>query len=187
MKDEELDNLFLTEAFDIEEPDAGHEERFLKKLKEETQQKEKPKGSIINFWKPWIAIAASLVFVVLIAGSFLSNNSYKKSTDLAAISPEMKETQEFYTTAIKAELEKINTAKSPETEIIVNDALEQLQRLDTEYGQLKTDLSKSGKDKRVIFAMVSNLQQRIDILNNVLTQIEEIKELKNNENESTII
>jgi archaellum component FlaC len=63
----------------------------------------------------------------------------------------------------------------------------QLERLDEEYKKLKVDLSKSGKDKRVVFAMVSNLQQRIDLLNDVLTQIEEIKELKNYKNESTVI
>lgn len=187
MKDEELNNLFLIEEFDIEEPNTGHEERFLQKLKQETPYNKKSKGGFRNLWTPWLSIAASIVFIVIIAGSFLTNNSYKKSTDLAAISPEMKETQEFYSTAIKVELEKVNLAKSPETEIIVNDALKQLERLDSEYGQLKKDLSKSGKDKRVIFAMVSNLQQRIDLLNNVLTQIEEIKELKNNDHESTII
>lgn len=187
MKDEELYSLFTTEEFDIEEPRTGHEERFLTKLKEEAQQKEIPKDNFRSFWSPWLAIAASLVFIIIIAGSFFSTKAYNKSTDLAAISPEMKETQEFYSTAIKAELEKVNLAKSPETEIIVNDALKQLERLDTEYKKLKQDLSSSGKDKRVIFAMVSNLQQRIDLLNNVSTQIEEIKELKNKDHESTII
>jgi len=187
MKDEELDSLFTTEEFDIEEPRTGHEERFISKLKEEAQHQEGSKGNSKGFWSPWLAIAASLIFIIILAGSFFSTQAYNKSTDLAAISPEMKETQDFYSTAIKAELEKVNLAKSPETEIIVNDALEQLERLDTEYKKLKQDLATSGKDKRVIFAMVSNLQQRIDLLNNVSFQIQEIKELKNNNHESTII
>ena len=99
----------------------------------------------------------------------------------------MKETQNFYTTLIKAELEKVNDAKSPETEIVVNDALAQMQKLDLEYEKLKDDLAKSGQDKRVIFAMVTNLQQRIDILKNVLARIDEIKQLKNTQHENNFI
>lgn len=187
MKDEEYYKLFENEEFDIEEPKPGHEERFVTILKKEGKHINKRERNLRSRWSPWLAIAASLVLIIAIAGSIFNSISNAKSTDLAAISPEMKETQEFYSTAIKAELEKVNLAKSPETEIIVNDALNQLERLDMEYGKLKLDLSRSGKDKRVIFAMVSNLQQRIDLLNHVLTQIQEIKELKNNDHENTII
>lgn len=62
-----------------------------------------------------------------------------------------------------------------------------MERLDIEYTKLKEDLNISGKDKRVIFAMVSNLQQRIDILNNVLARIDEINELKNLKDENNYI
>ncbi len=188
MKDEELYKLFVNEDCDLEEPEIGHEERFLDKLKESRKFKSSRSESLVRpLWKSWISIAASIVFVILIAGSFLSSNLLTKPADLAAISPEMKETQDFYAKAIRAELEKMNASKSPETKIIIDDALAQLERLDNEYKKLKVDLSESGKDKRVVFAMVSNLQQRIDLLNTVLTQIEEVKELKNYKNESTII
>ncbi len=187
MKDEELYKLFNTEDCDLEEPETGHEERFLTKLKESRNVKNTGnKGSIRPLWNSWIAVAASIVFVILVAGSLLSTNLLAKPADLAAISPEMKVTQEFYAKAIRVELEKVNASSSPETKIIVEDALVQLEKLDQEYKKLRVDLTKSGKDKRVIFAMVSNLQQRIDLLNAVLSQIEEIKELKNNENESSI-
>lgn len=188
MKDEQLYKLFKNEDCDLEEPETGHEVRFLTKLKKSRNQtKTRTVGIIRPLWTSWAAIAASIVFVILIAGSLLSTNLLTKPADLAAISPEMKETQEFYAKAIRAELEKVNASNSPETKIIVEDALVQLERLDEEYKKLRVDLSNSGKDKRVIFAMVSNLQQRIDLLNAVLTQIEEIKALKNNKNESSII
>lgn len=188
MKEEELYDLFKDINCDLEEPKIGHEERFLEILKSSQNGKDLGiKSSFKSLWAPWLAVAASIVFVLFIAGSFVNINALTKPADLATISPEMKETHEFYSTAIKAELQKVNLAKSPETEIIVEDALFQLERLDKEYKKLRTDLQKSGKDKRVIFAMVSNLQQRIDLLDNVLTQIEEIKQLKNKENESTII
>jgi len=188
MKDEALYKLFTKEDCDLEEPEIGHEERFLDKLKE-SRNLRSPRGisPVKPLWKSWIGIAASIVFVILIAGSFLSSKILSKPADLAAISPEMKETQDFYAKAIRVELEKVNASKSPETKIIIDDALAQMERLDEEYKKLKVDLSISGKDKRVIFAMVSNLQQRIDLLNTVLSQIEEIKELKNYKNESATI
>ena len=188
MKDEELYKLFIDKDFDLEDPEIGHEERFLSKLNEDQNKKKNlGKGSVRSLWSPWLAVAASIVFVIIIASSLLNTNTLTKPADLAAVSPEMKQTQEFYAKAIRAELEKVKTASSPETKMIVEDALAQLSKLDEEYKKLRVNLSESGNDKRVIFAMVSNLQQRIDVLNTVLTQIEEIKELKNNENESTII
>ena len=51
---------------------------------------------------------------------------------------------------------------------------------------LKKDLVESGNDKRVIYAMITNFQNRIDLLQNVINTIEEIKTLKETENETTI-
>lgn len=184
MKDENLYELFQNRDFDIAEPETGHNERFLNKLKE--QKKPAGSGKLRILWTPLLAVAASFLFIFLIS-EIAPGNSLNKTGDLAAISPEMKETQQFYTTLIKTELAKVNDAKTPETEAIVNDAITQLEKLDLEYLELKKDLVKSGQDKRVVFAMVSNLQQRIDLLNEVLIRIENIKELKNSNNENNFI
>lgn len=187
MKDEELYKLFNNIDCDLEEPVAGHKDRFLEKLIESKKSNEKAESLIKPLWSSWVAVAASIVLVLAISGSLLSTNISSTPVDLAAVSPEMKETQEFYSKAIKMELQKVHASSSTETKMIVDDAMLQLEKLDGEYEKLRVDLKKSGKDKRVIFAMVSNLQQRIDILNTVLSKIEEIKALKNNKNESTII
>jgi septal ring factor EnvC (AmiA/AmiB activator) len=136
-------------------------------------------------WSPLLGAAAALLIIVMLAGT--SFGTLTDKGDLAGISPEMKETQQFYTNLIKTELAKLEAASTPETEKMVNDALAQMDKLDQDYEKLKKDLKKSGQDKRVIFAMISNLQQRIDILTNVMEQIENIKELKNPNNENNII
>ena len=84
---------------------------------------------------------------------------------------------------IENELKKLNNERSPLTEQIITDALEQVQLLENDYQNLKTDLTESGSDQRVIYAMITNFQSRIDILNTVLEQIEIIKELKINTDE----
>ncbi|MCM4161204.1 DUF4179 domain-containing protein [Antarcticibacterium flavum] len=186
MKYKDIDELFEGLDFDVAEPASGHEDRFLQRLKEK-QKKPAPGGKLRMLWSPIAAVAAGLVLIILIGGNLMGSYSLTNSADLAGISPEMKETHQFYTSLITTELAKIEEAKTPETEALVNDALAQLEKLDNDYEKLKKDLKTSGQDKRVIFAMVSNLQQRIDLLNNVLTHIENIKELKNPNNENNII
>ena len=55
------------------------------------------------------------------------------------------------------------------------------------YQKLKKDLVDSGEDKRVIYAMVTNFQQRTALLQNVLETIENIQKLKEQDNESNIL
>ena len=98
----------------------------------------------------------------------------------------MSETQDFFTATIENELKKLNKERSPLTEQIITDALEQIQLLQKDYQKLKRDLTKSGGDQRVIYAMINNFQNRIDILNIVLEEIDTIKNLKTNTNETSI-
>nr|WP_055443136.1 hypothetical protein [Lacinutrix himadriensis] len=182
MNKDNLDTLFnnLQHDFDLEAPTADHEKRFLKKLnKQILADTSKPKN---NFWKPFLSIAASLAILVTV---FVTTQQEDITHDLASISPEMAETQNFFTNAIASELTKIEKESSPETKLLIADAMMQMQRLEKEYKDLKEDLSESGEDKRVIYAMISNFQNRIDILQNTLTQIENIKQLKNNTNENS--
>lgn len=182
MKKDNLENLFdeLKGQFDVETPNNNHQQRFLDKLKDSdlasTEIKvksEAEKSSGFN-WKPLLSIAAALVICF---GVFTTLQNQPKDLDLASVSPEMSETQDFFTITIENELKKLNSERSPLTEQIISDALEQIQLLENDYKKLKTDLSESGKNQRIIYAMISNFQNRIDILNTVLEQIETIKEL----------
>ncbi|CAL66826.1 hypothetical protein [Christiangramia forsetii] len=186
MKNNEFNGLFEDLNFDIEEPHTGHEKRFFKKLSKRSRVSEK-KGKVRSLWAPIIGIAASFLLAFFLLGEFITPAASAKNSDLASISSEMKQTQEFYTGVIKKELTALNEEKSPETEVIINDALIQMEKLDRNYENLKKDLIKSGKDNRVIHAMIQNFQQRIDLLNNVLTQIENIKTLKKDSYENNII
>ncbi len=186
MKNNDFDNLFKELDFDIEEPHSGHTERFGKKLEKQTGAPKK-EAKVRRLWAPIIGIAASFALAFILLGEVLTPGNSANNSDLASISPEMKQTQEFYTSVIRKELTAINAEKTPETEAIINDALLQMEKLEKNYENLKDDLEKSGKDNRVIHAMIQNFQQRIDLLNNVLTQIENIKTLKNQNYENNII
>lgn len=184
MKKDNIDALFerLTDKFDLQEPNENHRKRFLQKLK---QQQDSGNTKTFYNWKPLLSIAASIVLLVSL---FVFTTENSQAADLASVSPEMQKTQDFFTLTINEELKKLNAEKNPATEHLIEDALKQIAQLESDYQKLMTDLAESGNDQRVIHAMISNFQNRIDILNTVLEQIENVKQVKNNtyENSTTI-
>jgi septal ring factor EnvC (AmiA/AmiB activator) len=181
-----IEQLFknLKNTFDIAEPNTGHSHRFLDKLKHQNSEIIPPNSKKNSYWKPFLAVAASLVlcFSVLIVMQH-GDNSPK---DLASVSPELSQTQSFFATTIAQELAALEAQRSPQTEQMVDDALNALKVLETEYSSLKLDLNDSGNDKRVIYAMIANFQNRIDILQNVLKHIEDVKNFKLHQNENNV-
>lgn len=184
--DKELKDFFEGLDFDVAEPSVNHEERFREKLRQRPKKRSARHNGIISLWGPVMSIAATfLVAFLLIQGGI--SNPFNTEQDLANVSPEMKQTQDFYTTAIRNELAALQDQKTPETEAVINDALKQLEVLENDYEKLKKDLGNSGQDKRVIYAMISNFQKRIDLLNMVLEQVNTINTLNNTSHESNTI
>ena len=90
MSKNNLNTIFanLRADFDLEEPNAGHENRFLTKLSNQNREVitlAQPKS---NFWKPFLSIAASVLLLVTV---FISISKSNEPHDLASISPEMAE------------------------------------------------------------------------------------------------
>ena len=181
MKDK-LEQRFqeLKGQFDTEEPSVGHFNRFESKLNNEFDRRTK--------WNPkswaWLAIAAS---VALLIGIWFGGYSAKQGLELADVSPQMEETQNFFVSTIKQEIENINLKRTDENQQIIDDAFKQLNKLEENYDLLTLELEKSNQDKRIIYAMISNYQQRIEVLQTLLQQLDEIQQIKTISDEETII
>ena len=185
MEKDYIDTIFkdLEGKFDVHSPSDNHKTVFLEKLNDRNNESMgKPRG-LAAMWKPLMLVAASIIICMAV---FLNTNQEPEVYELADISPELSETQDFFVLTINEELKKLNAEKSPVTEDIVHDAMRELSILESNYQQLKKDLKTSGKDQRVIYAMISNFQMRIDILTNVLEQIENVKQLKTIPNDTEI-
>jgi hypothetical protein len=180
MKKDDIEKLFhrLEGQFDIESPSESHEQVFLKKLEG------KNSGKRNNYLKPLMGIAASIAILVSV---FLGFQLTEKETGLAAVSPEMAKTQHFYSTAIAKEMQKLEKLQTPENKALIADAMAQMQKLENEYAKLQKDLKESGEDRRVIFAMISNFQNRINILKNLLERIDQLEQLKQQSHEEPIV
>lgn len=180
-----IEELFerLQGEFDHKETPQGHGARFMQRLNtEQPLSGGKPK---IAYWKTFSVIAAVVMLAFLLTGVFQSGND--QAEGLASVSPEMAETQEFFDNTIKAELERLNAFESEAAKNLINDAMLQMQTLEQQYLKLQEDLVESGNDKRVIHAMISNFQSRIDLLQHVISTIEGIELInQSNTDESTI-
>ncbi|MBT8317174.1 MAG: hypothetical protein HKP59_06085 [Lutibacter sp.] len=178
MKDN-LEHIFknLENQFDLEEPSIGHFNRFEARLNKTTT----PKKNFKLF--SYVAVAAS---IVLLFGVWLGTSFSSSGMELATISPEMQETQSYFVSVIKNELATIENERNNDTEQLINDALLQINKLEDQYSKLTLELKESTEDKRIIYAMISNFQQRIDVLQSLLIQIEDLKQLKTQNNEKYV-
>jgi len=162
--DNKLDRLFSERDFDLKEPHKGHLERFERRLKNK-------KSSSKSSWK-WMSVAAS---VVLMLGFWLGSNHQKTPTVLADIAPEMQEVETYFVSAIYQEVKTLEKNRTLQTETIVETALDKLEELEDGYQNLLKELIKNGQQKKIIGAMIENYQKRLEILQNVLQKIEQIK------------
>ncbi|WP_297763603.1 hypothetical protein [uncultured Muriicola sp.] len=182
MKEDNIDELFKKAKpyFDLEEPRAGHKARFIEKLNTTTVE---PKRGV-SWWKP-LSIAASILVVM---GLFLGQNLWLETEKerIAEISPEISNSEFYFANIIEQQVKQLESEKSPETEKIIEDALGQLALLESDYKKLEQDLLKGGNNNIILRSMIQNFQTRIDLMQDVLIQIEIIKNLKNQQNENSI-
>ncbi|MCL7754962.1 hypothetical protein [Polaribacter sp. Z022] len=162
--EDKLHQFFSENEFDFQEPHSGHLERFERKLNQ-------PKKVNRTSWK-WLSVAAS---VVLVLGFWLGSNHQKNQFDLADVSPKMEEVQTYFVSTINQELKTLEKNRSLDTESIIENALEELEELEDEYKAFVKELTKNGQQRKIINAMIKNYQQRLEILENTLKQIEQIK------------
>jgi len=182
MKEDTLNTLFkdMEGRFDVQETPSGHGTRFMERLHNTSEEQTTPTKTLQRTWWKPLSIAASIALLIALAFNFQQDEVMQ--ADLASVSEEMETTQSFFTTTINQELATLKSYSTPETKALVNDALKQIDQLEKKYQQLKTDLVTSGNDKRVVYAMISNFQTRIDLLSQVIETLEELKTSKTYEN-----
>ncbi len=158
------------DKFDVYEPKNGHQERFLSKIKAH----QKPKRLFVSY--KWQVAAA----VLLIIGLLWQTGLYVRQ--MQTNNTEIRQNEKYFSMIIKEELEAVQNEKTPETEKVFNDAMQQIKLLENDYQKL-IDAYRQNKDKYILNAMIENFQQRIQILQFVKQQIKQIKKTKTNQNE----
>ena len=148
------------EQFDNQEPPEG--------LWNKMEQEMAPKRNTLGiFWK----IAAVLFLISTLVLLVDKTNDHAG----AQLSQEFVQAEDYYVTMINQRKNSIKEQLTPEEEQIF---LEEINELDEMYTQLKKTFQSNASNERVVDAMISNLQLRLDILNRQLEILEKINDNK---------
>jgi len=179
MKNDQNECTEINDKWDFQELPTGHEMRFLSKL-------DTRKSRNWNNLYKLIGIAA--VFVV----GFVLFQTWNKSEVVqnqnnALLSKQSMETTQYFEYLIASELEKLNEHKDSLSQKVITEAFVELEKLEADYQKIELELKKNGETKQLIHAMIMNFQTRISFLENVLNQIELIKNQKINQDENNLL
>jgi len=198
----DMKEWFAEQDFNTESLPSGHRNRFLDQLDaagdtEELKAKivplvpvdfnqtpEDKKVIALTSWFKW-SLAAGLAVLIGFSGLNLVTTS-PADNGLSSVSPQMAQAEDFFTNTIRQELGKLNKEQSPDTERIIADTKTALNKLEVGYTSIKADFKINNDSKTVIAAMIQNFQNRIDLLELALEQIEQLKNFKEQENEHFI-
>lgn len=179
----ELERLILNNrrSFEDDEPLEGHFGRFEARL----QKAAKP--SPIARLRPIFRIAAIVVFALLAVNQArLWFTPDKKDTlSLGSISPQYREVEFYYTTAIQTDMKQLRLL---ENEGLISDSEKQMfqkeqKEFDQMYQKLLEDLKANPNDERVINAMLEYYQARMNVLSLIVSKLKEVKQHKKSQNE----
>jgi len=166
-------------VFDSFEPDEGHFERFEQKLNQHHKSKSKTKTKTKTFTLGYILKAAVVALLVVISGLWVYDKTLappvtKNGIALREISPEYREVEMYYANLVNQKYNEINDfafMDSTQKEMLVNE----LNEMDSIYENLKKDLTMNPNDDRVINAMIQHYQLKVEVMNQILTQLHEVK------------
>jgi hypothetical protein len=177
-----LENLIKNYREEIQNdfPPEGHFERFEMKLKKR------------NSFHPnyWIGFLSGIAAVLIIGFIFFSRQEKQDNSivTLSSISKQYAEVEFFYTSTINNQTIKLNDLtrnlekEDPSLETIANE----LKEYDRTFQQICSELKASPNDERVISAMISYYQTKLEIINRILNELEN-KQVKSKSHENTNI
>ena len=166
---------------DSDQAREGHEERFLQKLGRETVRVPVRK---FNF-RHALQVAASLAIILTSAIVLMKQNKSGDKMAHQEIPAAMLEADMYYTSQVNARYDEIKEFKfenSEEKTVLLNE----LNDLETYHQQLMSDLESNPDDDRVINALIRHYQIKLEVMDQIIIQLNQVKNetYKENENES---
>lgn len=176
----------LKEDHNSREMNENHRQRFEQRL----EALHKP-SKRTNFF--FLKLAASIILLVGLGWYFIPNNTTEivqpsienEIVDLGTISPEMKQIETYYMTAINYEIASLEI--TPENQEILDDYLDKIGKLTEDYKRLNNQIDVKNIDEKIINELITNLQLRLQILLQLKDELNNMKKLNTTGNEDTTI
>jgi hypothetical protein len=159
--------------FDDREPSDGHLERFSFKLATRLHSG-KAKRSIL----PYILKAAVVTLLVTLSSLYSFDHfikpNLKKTMTLGEVSPEYREVESYYIRQVnfmQNEFAAVDINNPEQKEMLMNE----LASMDSVYVDLQKELKANPSDQRIIDAMITHYQTKIEVMSYILDQLRQIK------------
>ncbi|MEQ9403411.1 MAG: hypothetical protein RIM99_07500 [Cyclobacteriaceae bacterium] len=165
------------EQFIIKNKESFNDETPSEKVWREIDKKMRRQNRFLQIaWK----VAAVLFMVSTIY--LLVDRTNSENFEGAQLSNEFQQAEDYYTQMISMKRTEIQEKLTPEQQ---SEFLQEIDQLDELYTELKKTYQTNAASDRVLDAMVSNLQLRLNILNKQLEILENFKD-QNDESEPNI-
>jgi len=162
---------------------ANHRNKFQDRLLQEVHHQPKKR----NY--RWLQVAASVVLLVSLVINFLPKEkdasplvTERPVITLGNLSPEFKSIEDYYTNSINYEISNLDVNENNKE--ILDGYLAKIGELTSEYKSLTTELNTKGVNDEIINALINNLQLRLQLLQRLKKQLNDLKKLNSTQNET---
>ncbi len=157
------------QKFDSQEPSSGHLERF-----EQMLLRKQTRSLFASI--PYALKAAVVLLLVALSSILIYEQARIYYQGNREISREFGEAEYYYTSVINdkyQEIEKLDIDDPKQKEILMSE-LDEMDRL---FHSLQKDFRANPTDERVINAMISHYQLKLEIMSQIIRQLEEVKQV----------
>jgi hypothetical protein len=179
---DELDKIIIENRAEFEEdPQDGHMQRFEERLKQQGSKRKGPQ------FTPFLKVAAVLVIILLSANLYIHFRGTKPGVkETVAVKSDFSEASFYYTNSINNginDLEKMAREGIGSQKELVQ-IKHELSEMDSLFVNLKAEYKENPNDERIINAMIEYYQTKLDIVNTIKTDLENVKHLKRKNHEN---
>ncbi len=141
----------------------------------------------------WITRVAAAV-VIFIASYYFHDYRYnqkqiannEEALDNNELYNSFIEAKFYYTAQIDAETVKFYNMAA-DNSLLRNEIQNEFIELDKEFNELKEDLKDNADNEEIIAAMIKNYRLKLSILNEIMSEMQQVKTTKNTNNENNLI
>jgi len=166
---------------DTDRPREGHEERFMKKLEKLPNQRPVHR---IRF-RHAIQVAASVAVILTSAILLVRKDKSGEMVAQGEIPQAVMEADLYYTSQVDAKYSEISKFdfEDPADKAVL---LDELKDLESYHQQLMKDLEANPDDERVVSALIRHYQLKLEVMDQIIKQLNQVKNeiSENNEKKS---
>jgi hypothetical protein len=167
-------------AFDSQEPSPGHMERFSAKLKQ------RQTGSLLSRIPYAVKAAAAIVLVavssILIYEQARQYYQHQRISEFRGMADDFSEAESYYTSLIRnkyQEIDRLDMDDPKQKEML----MKELNDMDRLFHTLQKDFQANPNDERVINAMISHYQLKLEVMNQIIRQLEKVNQVNKTNHE----